>query len=125
MEQIATEEQYDDLKIEVEKEEEIPVEFDISVSPSDPTLENLAGQIKRKDIIIPDYQRKFVWNMNQSSRLIESFLMGLPVPQVSLYINPESQLEIIDGQQRLMSIHYFLEVCLVSRTLALSLVSFD
>jgi len=34
------------------------------------------------DILIPDYQRNFVWSINQSSLLIESFLLGLPVPQV-------------------------------------------
>ncbi len=102
-------EKYGDLKSVREDKEEVPVEFDISISPSDPTLENLHGQIDRNDIIIPDYQRKFVWNMNQSSRLIESFLMGLPVPQVFLYVNQESQLEIIDGQQRLLSIYYFLD----------------
>lgn len=99
--------QYDDLTSEPEEDEALKVEFDISVSPADPTLQNLSDQIASKDIIIPDYQRKFVWNMNQSSRLIESFLMGLPIPQVFLYINPENQLEIIDGQQRLMSISYF------------------
>jgi hypothetical protein len=35
--------------------------------------------------------------------------MGLPVPQVFMYVNDEDQLEIIDGQQRILSIKYFLE----------------
>jgi len=99
----------DDLKIEDENDESSFVEFDISVAPSDPTLELLAQQIERDDIIIPFYQRKYVWKIEQASRLIESFLMGLPVPQVFLYINNEGQLEVIDGQQRLMSVKYFLE----------------
>jgi uncharacterized protein with ParB-like and HNH nuclease domain len=33
--------------------------------------------------------------------------MGLPVPQVFLYVNDDDQLEIIDGQQRIMSVKYF------------------
>ncbi|HEY0183659.1 MAG TPA: DUF262 domain-containing protein [Rhodopila sp.] len=93
-----------------EEDDEVPdVEFDISVSPSDPTLELLSQQILRGDIIIPFYQRKYVWKIEQASRLVESFLMGLPVPQVFLYVNADDQLEVIDGQQRLMSVKYFFE----------------
>lgn len=94
----------------VEESDEIPyIEFDISVSPSDPTLENLAQKVGNGDIIVPFYQRRFVWKIEQASRLIESFLMGLPVPQVFLYVNDENMLEIIDGQQRILSIKYFME----------------
>lgn len=94
----------------VEETDEAPyVEYDISVSPSDPTLELLAQQIERGDVIIPFYQRRYVWKIEQASRLIESFLMGLPVPQVFLFVNDEDVLEIIDGQQRLMSVKYFFE----------------
>ena len=99
----------DDLDIEQEEDEEPYVEFDISVSPSDPSLELLAQQVERGDIIIPFYQRKYVWKIEQASRLIESFLMGLPVPQVFLYVNDEDQLEVIDGQQRIRSVAYFFE----------------
>ncbi|HCM9092552.1 TPA: DUF262 domain-containing protein [Enterobacter kobei] len=97
----------------VDTEEEIDetpfVEFDISVSPADPTLELLVNQIIRNDIIIPFYQRNYVWKIEQASKLIESFLMGLPVPQIFLYVNDDDQLEVIDGQQRIMSVKYFME----------------
>lgn len=99
----------DDLKTEDELDETPFVEFDINVYPSDPTLELLANKVKDRDIIVPFYQRKYVWKIEQASRLIESFLMGLPVPQVFLYVNDDDQLEIIDGQQRIMSVKYFLE----------------
>ena len=99
----------EELKTEEETDEVPYVEFDISVSPSDPTLELLAQQIERGDIIIPFYQRKYVWKIEQASRLVESFLMGLPVPQVFLYVNEDDQLEVIDGQQRLMSVKFFME----------------
>ncbi len=98
-----------DMQIEEEEDEEPYVEFDISVSPSDPTLELLSQHIDSKDIIVPFYQRKYVWKIEQASRLIESFLMGLPVPQVFLYVNNDEVLEIIDGQQRIMSIKYFFD----------------
>ena len=99
----------DELTVEEEVDESPFVEFDISVSPADPTLELLANKVTNGDIIVPFYQRKYVWKIEQASRLIESFLMGLPVPQVFLYVNEEDQLEIIDGQQRIMSVKYFFE----------------
>ena len=99
----------EEFNTEIENDEVPFVEFDISVSPSDPTLELLANQVTRGDIIVPFYQRKYVWKIEQASRLIESFLMGLPVPQVFLYVNDEDLLEVIDGQQRIMSVKYFLE----------------
>lgn len=99
----------EELETETENDEVPYVEYDISVSPSDPSLELLATQIGRNDIIVPFYQRKYVWKIEQASKLIESFLMGLPVPQVFLYVNNEDLLEVIDGQQRLMSVKYFFE----------------
>lgn len=99
----------DEFDTEAENDEVPFVEFDISVSPSDPSLELLSNQVIRGDIIVPFYQRKYVWKIEQASRLIESFLMGLPVPQVFLYVNSEDQLEVIDGQQRIMSVKYFFE----------------
>ena len=99
-EELKTEEEGDDIPF---------VEFDISVSPADPTLELLSNKVEQNDIIVPFYQRKYVWKIEQASRLIESFLMGLPVPQVFLYVNDDDQLEIIDGQQRIMSVKYFFE----------------
>jgi hypothetical protein len=101
--------QSEDLETEIEIDEAPFVEFDISVSPSDPSLELLVNQLERGDVIIPFYQRNFVWKIEQASKLIESFLMGLPVPQIFLYVNDQDQLEVIDGQQRLMSIKYFME----------------
>jgi Protein of unknown function DUF262 len=102
-------EEMDGLKT-VDETDDVPyVEYDISISPSDPSLELLAQQIDRGDVIIPFYQRRYVWKIEQASRLIESFLMGLPVPQVFLYVNDQDVLEIIDGQQRLMSVKYFFE----------------
>ena len=99
----------EDLETELEQDETPYVEFDISVSPSDPTLELLSNQLNNEDIIIPFYQRKYVWKIEQASKLVESFLMGLPVPQIFMYVNNDDQLEVIDGQQRLKSINYFFE----------------
>ncbi len=104
-----SEESFEELDVESEGDELAYVEFDISSTPSDPQLEQLVNQLENEDIIIPFYQRRFVWKIDQASKLIESFLMGLPVPQIFLYVNDDNQLEVIDGQQRIMSVKYFME----------------
>lgn len=82
--------------------------YEILTYPADYTLEVLVGQWHKKTITVPEEQRKFIWSQAQSSKLIESFLMGLPVPPVYFYqhVN-EKQLQVVDGLQRLLSIVYF------------------
>jgi uncharacterized protein with ParB-like and HNH nuclease domain len=107
---VATEsEDSEELILEEETDEEPYVEFDISATPSDSSLELLSQKLSAGEIIIPFYQRKFVWKIEQASKLVESFLMGLPVPQVFFFVNENDVLEVIDGQQRLKSVNYFFE----------------
>jgi hypothetical protein len=100
----------DDLALEDEAEdEEVAVTFDIASYPSDNTLATLVEMWRVGDIVIPDFQREFVWSRKQSSLLIDSFLRGLPVPPVFFFVDPENKNLVIDGQQRLLSIVYFFE----------------
>jgi uncharacterized protein with ParB-like and HNH nuclease domain len=85
------------------------VEYDIASYPADLTVSVIEDMWKRGDIIIPDFQRNFVWDIKQSSLLIESFLLGLPIPQVFFYTDEENKNLVIDGQQRIMSTIFFLE----------------
>lgn len=104
--------QYDTLEIEEaidQEEQEVLIEYDITTYPSDFTLGGLFKMWQNEDITIPDYQREFVWTIKQSSLLIESFLIGLPVPPIFFYIDEENRNLVIDGQQRLLSVFYFLE----------------
>lgn len=60
------------------------------------------------DIFRPSFQRQFVWTINQASRFVGSILLGLPVPSVFLYREEDTQkLLIVDGLQRLSTIHAF------------------
>ena len=95
--------------IEENDEELVNIEYDITSYPSDHTLRGLYDMFCNGDITIPDYQRGFVWSIKQSSLLIESFLIGLPVPPIFFYIDEENKNLVIDGQQRLMSIVYFIK----------------
>jgi hypothetical protein len=95
---------------EDEDYESAPPDYQISTYPADFTLEVLWNKWKEREISIPEFQRKFVWKQVQSSKLIESFLVGLPVPAVFLFAERSSQIYfVIDGQQRLKSIFYFFE----------------
>lgn len=95
--------------VEENEDELVNIEYDITSYPSDYTLKGLYEMFIEGDIAIPDYQRGFVWSIKQSSLLIESFLIGLPVPPIFLYIDDENKNLVIDGQQRLMSIVYFIK----------------
>ena len=101
----------DDLEVAPEQEEdEVYIEYDIATYPSDFTLGNIFSMWNEGHIEVPDFQRNYVWNIKQASLLIESFLLGLPVPPVFLYIDDETQKSlVIDGQQRIKSIVQFFE----------------
>ena len=45
----------------------------------------------------------------EASKLIESLILGIPVPQLFLYEQARNKFLVIDGQQRLMSIYYFIK----------------
>jgi len=83
--------------------------YDISASPNDFNIRTLYDFIESGALIIPGFQRNYVWDLNRASRLIESILIGLPVPQIFLYEESKNNYLVIDGQQRLMSIYYFVK----------------
>lgn len=87
-----------------------PASYEVITYPADFTLEGLVRKYKKGSMIVPGFQRNYVWNIKQASRLIESFLLGLPVPAIFLFIDDERNEQlVIDGQQRLMTIVYFLD----------------
>lgn len=82
--------------------------YEILTYPADFTLEILVDKWNRGEIRSPNLQRRFVWPPSRASKLIESFLMGLPVPPVFLYQDrDEGDLLVVDGHQRLRTIAYF------------------
>lgn len=84
--------------------------YTIHVSPNDFNTMTLVEQIKRGNIIIPNFQRNYVWTQKQASGLIESILIGLPIPQIFIFEDKKmgtNKYQVIDGQQRLLSIYFF------------------
>ena len=75
----------------------------------DYSVELLAGKMENGDFEIPPYQREDVWEPARKSRFIESLLMGLPIPFLFFWESPATgKLEIVDGAQRLRTIHQFI-----------------
>lgn len=98
------------IESEIEDQQADLKSFDILTYPADYTLEGLVQKYQSGEIVIPTFQRSFVWSRVQASRLIDSFLKGLPVPPIFLYTETDSdKLLVVDGQQRLKSIAYFFE----------------
>ncbi|MEN4767286.1 DUF262 domain-containing protein [Duffyella gerundensis] len=52
----------------------------------------------------PEYQRRLRWDNAKKSKLIESFIMNVPVPPVFLYEENIGKFEVMDGQQRLNAV---------------------
>lgn len=61
----------------------------------------------KKYILDPEYQRRKRWDDIRKSRLIESFIMNVPIPPIFLYEIDYSIYEVMDGQQRLTTIYDF------------------
>lgn len=101
--------------LEADSGEEVPddeaptVHYDITSYGIDFDVEGLVKRISRSAIVVPEFQRKFVWSLPEASRFIESLLLGLPVPGIFLaHESDTGKMYVIDGQQRLLSLQYFL-----------------
>jgi len=68
-------------------------------------------------IYIPEYQRDFTWDEKRQSKLIESIILGLPIPFIFVAENKNSSWEIVDGSQRIRTIHNFLNNNLILQDL--------
>lgn len=59
-------------------------------------------------VINPDFQRLFRWEIGQKAKLIESLLLGIPVPSIFVFEREDSTWELIDGLQRISTILEFM-----------------
>lgn len=102
--------EYEETEETPEEETEPSLKYEIMNYPADTTLQGYVEMWDRKELEIPDFQRKYVWDQVRASKLIESFLLGLPIPGVFLFKPREKPVYlIIDGQQRINSIIAFIK----------------
>jgi Protein of unknown function DUF262 len=108
----------DDIEEDVSTTGEL---FSISSFGVDYPVETLVSRMGKELFYIPPFQRAFVWSQNQCSRFIESLLLGLPVPGIFLFKEADSGKHlVIDGQQRLKSLQYFVGGLINGREFALT-----
>lgn len=75
------------------------------------SIGELVNMYKDGELILrPEYQRYFRWKNEQKSKLIESILIGLPLPTFFMAQDKNGLLEVVDGMQRLSTIFDFIGV---------------
>ena len=82
-------------------------EYDVTSTPNDFNTKTIIDFIESGLFKIPGFQRNYVWDIKRASKLIESIIIGLPIPQVFLYEEGRNSYLVIDGQQRLLTLYFF------------------
>ncbi len=78
--------------------------------PSSIAIMDICRQMERQRFLIrPPYQRNEVINKKKSSSIIESILLGIKLPPIFVYKRKDEVSEVLDGQQRLLSILGFIK----------------
>jgi hypothetical protein len=99
----------DPATAEEDDESAVIREYDISSNPNDFNISTIMSFLESGNVKIPVFQRNYVWDIKRASKLIESIIIGLPIPQIFLFEESRNRFLVIDGQQRLMSIYYFIK----------------
>lgn len=100
--------------VDVNTQKDIETSFDElrinKPEPSSITIVDICRQMEKQRFLIrPPYQRSEVINKNKSSAIIESILLGIKLPPIFVYKREDGVSEVLDGQQRLLSILGFLK----------------
>jgi hypothetical protein len=83
--------------------------FNYQAQTTQTDIDTLLNRIQKGLLVLnPDWQRNFVWKLKKQRRLIESILLGLPIPSLLLFReSSDGQTYVIDGRQRLETITRF------------------
>lgn len=69
------------------------------------SIGELTNLYREKELRIrPEFQRLFRWTETQKSRLVESLLLGIPLPSIFVAQTESGKWELIDGLQRVSTI---------------------
>lgn len=96
-----------DVEIMEEPDYKFISNININQSKSEIGFKTLVDGFDSLLYVIPKYQRKFIWSQDQVQSLAISLLRGLPIPPIYVYRNENGQLEILDGQQRMVSLFLY------------------
>ncbi|WP_455051985.1 DUF262 domain-containing protein [Leyella stercorea] len=77
--------------------------------PVSEEIEDICRKLAKNNFLMrPPYQRDEVINKRKSSAIIESLLLGIRLPPIFVFNRNDGVQEVIDGQQRLLSILGFI-----------------
>lgn len=100
----------EDAAEEVEEAVVPPEQRQLITQATDPEVEVLHRRWKRGALVLQaSFQRQYVWDATKASRLIESALLGVPIPVVYLAEDSNNTVAVIDGQQRLTAFFSFMD----------------
>lgn len=97
------------------------VALEVIYNGQDFDVDGLVRRVRNEDIKIPQFghndpdiesegfQRGFVWSRPQMDRFVESLLLGFPIPSIFLVRQQDRRYLVLDGQQRLLTLHDFYE----------------
>ena len=98
------------LEEEIEKVDVSENKRKVYTEQGDPEVDSLFNKYKRGKLIVqPDFQRHFVWDVEKSSRLIESAFLDIPLPVIYVSEGRDAKEYVIDGQQRLAAFFSFID----------------
>jgi hypothetical protein len=73
------------------------------------SIGEIVNMYKDGDFLInPDFQRLFRWEIGQKAKLIESILLGIPIPSIFVFEKDDAKWELIDGLQRISTLLEFM-----------------
>ena len=85
------------------------IDTHVRIAKNQSSVFELIRRVDRGDLVLsPDFQRKDVWKRKDRSELIESILIGIPIPLIYLFEDEKGVRQIIDGKQRITALKKFL-----------------
>ena len=108
LENPAIDEELDGLDVESKQWGGYPLD-DLWIRQENRTVLEVIRRIERGSYVMnPDFQRDFIWPEDKQSKLIESVVMRIPLPVFYLAEDEEGRMIVVDGLQRLSTLHRFM-----------------
>lgn len=97
----------DEKDEEIVNERAVYGEANVQQYKADVAFKTLVEGVKDNLYVIPNFQRVYKWSEDQVEDLAISLIKGMPIPPIYTYRNKNNQLEILDGQQRVLSMLFY------------------
>lgn len=76
---------------------------------SQESLRDVLDQLKMEEIVVASHQREYCWSLERQQELVDTVVVGLPIPVVILFRRADRTVTLEDGHQRLKTLLRFRE----------------